>query len=401
MASRLVEEYSRPVIVFGGINGALKGSARSVDGVNVYNIILSANDLLTSFGGHAQAAGVGIEKSNFPLLKKRLNDYFSIEYKDYKFRKTAHAEWKADSPFSARFIREIEMLEPFGVGNKRPVFGIETGSVDAVPIKAGSNHYSFKTDVIDMLDFNGECDLEVLSLPVKKTLIFETNRSVYKNRESVKGFLKRVVADYSDLSKVKDYVISNEFDKLLYEEEQKTPLSYEKYSEKTDENTLFLVSDADNLKNADFAADIPVYLFNGEYTGENAIIVSPRAIPDGFNKVVYLDRPAVYLSTNAKTYCNFSLNGYNFIYGIKSEREDMAVYYKEIAAKANREFTDAIKFYRTNGFSFDIINFLFALKVFTELGIIKISGKMLVVNDVKTKLTDSRIYNKVIELKKS
>ena len=51
--------------------------------------------------------------------------------------------------------------------------------------------------------------------------------------------------------------------------------------------------------------------------------------------------------------------------------------------------------------SFDIINFIFALKVFTELGIIKISGKMLVVNDVKTKLTDSRIYNKVIELKKS
>ena len=399
VASRLAEEYSRPVIVFGEVGGALKGSARSVEGVNVYDIISSAKDILTSFGGHAQAAGVGVEKNNFPLLKEKLNDYFEKEYKDFKIEKSVHAEWKVTSPLSLRFIKEIELLEPFGVGNKRPVFGAEIGAVDPLPLKPGGAHYSFSTDVIDMLDFNGEGDVEILSLPIKKTVVFETNRSVYKNRESVKGIAKEIVADFSDLAPLKDYIVSNELDKLTLEESTATSLSLEDFNGKKTGATLYVLSDAENINGVDIPKNLPTFLFNGKFTGDSALLISPRKIPEGYKSVVYLDKPATILKADINAYCNNSVIGYNFINDIKTDRENMAVYYREIISYSKSSIIDPVKFYRKHSFSFGINEFLFAFKVFTELNILKADGNILTVNGIKANLTDSRIYRKVEELK--
>ena len=59
------EDYNKPVIVFSKNDGYYKGSARSVEGVNIYLAISSAKDLLTAYGGHSQAAGVSVTAENF------------------------------------------------------------------------------------------------------------------------------------------------------------------------------------------------------------------------------------------------------------------------------------------------------------------------------------------------
>ena len=69
VASKLVEDFSRPAIVFAGHGDTLKGSARSIEGVNVFDLISECKDLVVAYGGHSQAAGVTVEKVNFENLR--------------------------------------------------------------------------------------------------------------------------------------------------------------------------------------------------------------------------------------------------------------------------------------------------------------------------------------------
>lgn len=389
VASRLAEKFSCPVIVFGGMDGMLKGSARSVNDVNVFNVLSSAKDLFVSFGGHAQAAGVTIEEGFFEEFKKRINDYYKKEYGDAMPEKTFSADWEVDAPFSMRFIKELELLEPFGVGNKRPCFGVNVSEIKSLPLKAGSPHYSFDTDVISMLDFNGEADAELLSLPLKKTVIFETNYSVFRGKESVKGFVREIVADYSDLSSVSGYIIKNELEKMIYPKGE-TPLPF---GGELIRGAVYALSDESNLAHY-LHLGFPVTLY---YPTAGSIVVSPKTL-DGFETVVYLDKPASFIRTSAKTYCNFSLKGYNFIHKIKTDRESMAVFYRKIVSYVGKDVSDPVRFYADNQVGIGLENFLFAMIVFTELKILSVSGGKLSVSGIRRSLNESSVYNGVVKL---
>ena len=98
------------------------------------------------------------------------------------------------------------MLEPFGAGNKKPVFAIREGKILSNPLRKGSPHYVFKTKALDVLDFNGENNVLKLSLPVNKTLVYEPNYSVFKGEEQVKGYLKQIVLDEINLTSIEPYL---------------------------------------------------------------------------------------------------------------------------------------------------------------------------------------------------
>ncbi len=206
VAARLVEDFNRPVIVFAGQEDYYKGSARSIDGVNIYDALFAVKDTLITFGGHSQAAGVAVEKNNFERLYQELEGYLANIKVDSVMEKTVFVDMDLYTRVTLNFARELERLEPFGVGNRRPLFSTLTGGVNSLPLKVGSPHYSFKTDVIDVLDFNGEKNVLPLSLPVEKRVLFEVNLSSYKNRESIKGYLRNVVLDYSDITLLKPYI---------------------------------------------------------------------------------------------------------------------------------------------------------------------------------------------------
>ncbi|MBO4251593.1 MAG: single-stranded-DNA-specific exonuclease RecJ [Clostridia bacterium] len=200
VAAKLADAYNKPAIVFSldQNTGVYKGSARSVEGINIYDAICAVKDLLVNFGGHSQAAGLSVTEENFDALKKAVNEYAEKAFGAAELEKKIYIDIKPKTAISIRFAEEIEMLEPFGVGNRRPILATEVGKTTMSPLKENSPHYSFNTDIVEMLDFNGAKDLEILASPLKKAVVFELNLSTFKNKKSVKGFLRTVVSEFDD-----------------------------------------------------------------------------------------------------------------------------------------------------------------------------------------------------------
>ncbi len=402
VAAKLVEDYSRPVIVFAGHDGYLKGSARSVDGVNIYDAICFVKDLLIGYGGHSQAAGLSVEKENFSKLDKQLNGYAKQTYGVFDTEKKVLAEWKIDKPFSLRFAKEVESLEPFGVGNRRPMFALSVGEIDSLPLKAGSPHYTFKTDFIEVLDFNGETNVSILSMPIEKTVLFELNLSSFKGRESLKAYSRKIIANYDDFSSISLEIVDNELDKIIYSKQTQSVKINKidvNFSSKT--GTLFIISDPENFANYIELENLPSSLFAPENKGgKNCVVVSPKNIPEGFDKIVYLDKPLVYLNSTVQSYCVDEINGYKWIKNLQTDRTVFARIFNYLTTLNGKPINTIPAFVRKHVGEEDALQTLFVIKVFLELNIFNIkNGYFYYDQKMKNALTNSKLYSKIYSLK--
>lgn len=122
VAARITEKYGRPsiVITFEGDEGT--GSARSIDGFSVYDAIKSCEDMLTHFGGHTMAAGLGIKRENVENFFVKINEYAETVENAVP---TLTLDCKLNPAYiNAALVESLETLEPFGAGNPQPLFGI-------------------------------------------------------------------------------------------------------------------------------------------------------------------------------------------------------------------------------------------------------------------------------------
>lgn len=161
VASRLVEKYYRPSVLLTTIDGIAKGSARSINGFNIYEALEKCNDLLLHFGGHRAAAGLALEVDKIDEFKSRLNEILksSITSEDLSQEISIDSIIKF-SEITPKFLRVLDQFAPFGPGNLRPVFLSENVHVANAPRIVGKNHLlaSFKQDgsdkVFDSIGFN-------------------------------------------------------------------------------------------------------------------------------------------------------------------------------------------------------------------------------------------------------
>lgn len=119
-ASALVERFAKPALLFGMRGGLCTGSARSVDGVNIYNALKACGDLLEAYGGHEAAAGMSVKKENLSALREALNQYMYQKHteEDFMFREFYDMEAKI-ADINCEVIRELHRLKPFGSGNEQ------------------------------------------------------------------------------------------------------------------------------------------------------------------------------------------------------------------------------------------------------------------------------------------
>ena len=121
IAGRIKEMYYKPTLVITDSEGVLKGSARSIEAYNMYEELTKVKDVFIKFGGHPQAAGFSLYKEKLDELRQRLNENCSLCEDDLVER----IRIDADAPFSYctdKVVDALELLEPCGNGNERPIF---------------------------------------------------------------------------------------------------------------------------------------------------------------------------------------------------------------------------------------------------------------------------------------
>lgn len=122
IAGRIREKYGRPVFVLTRAEEGVKGSGRSIDEYSMYEEMSVCKDLFTRYGGHKMAAGLSLpDEESVEIFRRRLNESCKLTQEDLEEKLKIDMELplvRADKSF----IRELNLLEPFGTGNRKPVF---------------------------------------------------------------------------------------------------------------------------------------------------------------------------------------------------------------------------------------------------------------------------------------
>ena len=121
IAGRIKEKYYRPTIVLTDSEDGLKGSGRSIEGYNMFEELTKVKKLFTKFGGHAMAAGLSLAKDNLSLLRDRLNEGCLLRSEDFEEKIRFDAELPL-SYVTEKLIGDLNLMEPFGMGNPKPLF---------------------------------------------------------------------------------------------------------------------------------------------------------------------------------------------------------------------------------------------------------------------------------------
>jgi single-stranded-DNA-specific exonuclease len=123
VASRLIETYYRPTVILTESNGFATGSARSVQGYDLYQAIEACSDLLESFGGHMFAAGLTLKKENIGAFRERFEDYVNNTISEDQLIPQVVID--SELPFSEiseEFYKILNQFQPYGPENMSPIF---------------------------------------------------------------------------------------------------------------------------------------------------------------------------------------------------------------------------------------------------------------------------------------
>lgn len=156
VASKLMDLYCVPTIVFGGNKGNYKGSARSLAGINVKEIMDNISYIFDHHGGHEMAAGAQLNK-DYAEQAQEIFDEAVQEYKDKHGIQVVTLEYDVVLPVDLfkkiddKFCNKVNMLAPFGMGNEAPIFRVNGLKIDKV-FQWKSNSGGFVS--VDGMDFD-------------------------------------------------------------------------------------------------------------------------------------------------------------------------------------------------------------------------------------------------------
>lgn len=121
IAGRIREMYHKPVFVMTKAEDGIKGSGRSIEEYSMYEELCKCRELFTKFGGHPMAAGVSLPEENLAIFREVINRECILTEQDFIPKIKIDIAMPVDYPNTA-LIQELELLEPFGKGNSKPLF---------------------------------------------------------------------------------------------------------------------------------------------------------------------------------------------------------------------------------------------------------------------------------------
>ncbi len=147
VAGRVSRKYNRPCIVLGNEGELGKGSGRSVEGVNLVQVLGTCSEHLTSWGGHPMAVGIAVPKIHVDAFREQFAQAVRTHLGgDATERRLDIAAWLMPEQVTSRFMEELDALHPFGQGHPEPVFGIRGVVLRSRPDVFKEQHFRFHFD---------------------------------------------------------------------------------------------------------------------------------------------------------------------------------------------------------------------------------------------------------------
>lgn len=235
VASKLVEKYSRPVIVFSAQDSICVGSGRSIPGIHLFNLLNAFGEQFIKFGGHEMAAGMSVVEAKFASLSEKLNGYALKHFSDELFVPTVY--YDAELPIedvNHKLAEGIQMLSPMGMGNKTPVFKLSNVNIsNARLIGNEQNHIKMsviKNDIsVDAVAFSMADRIN----EIKDNYTYDIIASVEINRWENRDYVQLQIKEFKpSISTMGTNMVFSNGDKYFNELIKASKLPVEKVSYK-------------------------------------------------------------------------------------------------------------------------------------------------------------------------
>ena len=201
VASRLVEEFYKPVIVItDSPDGLITGSARSIKEFNIYNGIDDCSDLLEHFGGHKFAAGLSLKKENLEAFAEKFEQYVFQNINDSDFIPEIEVDMELDlGDISSNFMNNLKRFAPFGPNNMAPVF-MSTSVVEEGNGKiVGEKHIKMRvlyrnraSQPIDAIAFNQKQHYEYIANHKDFDILYHIEENTWNNVTNIQLNIKDI-----------------------------------------------------------------------------------------------------------------------------------------------------------------------------------------------------------------
>lgn len=145
IAGKLTEKFSRPTIVFGKEGDSFVGSARSVTGLHLVDALTEVADMLSHFGGHEKAAGLSLPEKNFDKFYEKILKIGSEKLSEEDLLQRIHIDTEVKiSDIDYELYKKLVKLEPYGLGNPKPVFIAKNVTVSDSSLVGEGKHLRLK-----------------------------------------------------------------------------------------------------------------------------------------------------------------------------------------------------------------------------------------------------------------
>ena len=198
VSSKISEMFYKPCILLAvEENGKAKGSGRSVEGINLFDALCACDDLLTQYGGHELAAGLSLDMKDFDAFCQKINKYL-IENIKKEPQKTLDIDCTIIPEYiTLANVKQLQRLEPFGMGNEMPVFaicGVEV--VESSTMGIDNRHLKVKINaggkIIEAVGFSFGQYANSLTKGKRIDIAFNLGINTYQNTDRVQLILKDI-----------------------------------------------------------------------------------------------------------------------------------------------------------------------------------------------------------------
>jgi single-stranded-DNA-specific exonuclease len=423
VCARLVETYNRPAFLFSEKDGILKGSARSLNDINVHEMLTSMNDILVTFGGHKMAAGLTLKSEHLPVFIEKVNSFIFTKVSPKVFTPIYYydLEIKAEE-INDKFYNDMIKLEPFGLNNSKPLLKLIANDTRITPLRNFPMHYTISIGKnLNLIYFNCQDKYFSLKYSKEKEFIFELQS---KETAQFKGIVKNFNGGFE-----LDKSFSSSLDAFMFEQlnylKNKNNIKFKTYNssdliefiadcETNPFGNIFITTQSQTYRDFTqkyYSQNIQeLFVFNNSSdTSYNALYLYPTDITifKNYNKIIFLDSilDKSYLAeikkyTSGEIYIPEDTKfNQKLLKSINISRNEISNFFVKIKKLNHQKFANILHLY--NNFVKDsklsFSNFYVYFLILSELKILNFINNdqfTLEINSKeKTDLNKSAIYN--------